>query len=115
MLHHTEVSSFGEVEVNGTFYMRDVAMSVGQSLAAGSFDLSEQLQYTLTWQSVSPVVSLSAHAGYKTKRSSNCVWSGGDDKTFVDQNQAHVGDDPASLVQLSLSTIASGQVQPLCL
>ena len=106
VLHHTEVSSFGEVEVNGTFYMRDVAMSVGQSLAAGSFDLSEQLQYTLTWQSVSPMVSLSAHAGYKTKRSSNCVWSGGDDKTFVDQNQAHVGDNPASLVQLSLSTIA---------
>ncbi|QDZ20181.1 polyketide synthase [Chloropicon primus] len=98
----TEMSRFGAVELNGTLHRKD--LSVPLSRMRSSADLSEQVQYTLSWQSVCPVIS-SAQVLDDMSASSCHVWSGGDADSFVEQKSCLL-DHPASLVALSLSTIA---------
>ena len=86
------MSRFGAVELNSTLHRKD--LSVPLSRMKSFTDLSEQVQYTLSWQSVCPVIS-SARVLDDISAFSRRVWSGGDAGSYVEQKSCLL-DHPAS-------------------
>ena len=109
--HPAEVLRFGQVTVNGALHRKDLSLAFKFGAVARSSDLSEQLQYALTWQSACPMVISTEGARDPYNQLSSRVWSGENMNTFTAKD-SRWDDSPASLTDLSLCTI--GLLQDKC-
>ena len=105
-LNQTAVSGFGHVQITGIHHRSDLSMTLHGSTLASAADMSNDLQYVLTWQSVCPMLDSQSGGSSMSQSRSSLVWSGEKVDAFVEQDSC-MSDSPASsVVELSLSTIA---------